>query len=100
AAPEPVAAVVRPEVSLLERLKMFNLAAAHDAAAAQDLQARRPNGHSTHNLLVKDKKTKKLLLVSHRQQAQVNCFLMQIDLFVSCILFFSRFALPLPDDCC
>jgi hypothetical protein len=37
-----------------------------------DLQAERPVGHSTHNLFVKDKKSKKLFMICHRQSAKCD----------------------------
>uniref|UniRef100_A0A7S3PPT1 YbaK/aminoacyl-tRNA synthetase-associated domain-containing protein n=1 Tax=Aplanochytrium stocchinoi TaxID=215587 RepID=A0A7S3PPT1_9STRA len=37
-----------------------------------DLDAKRPVGHSTHNLLVKDKKSKQLYLIATRQSVNAN----------------------------
>ncbi|GBG30022.1 Prolyl-tRNA synthetase associated domain-containing protein 1 [Hondaea fermentalgiana] len=37
-----------------------------------DLEAKRPVGHSTHNLFVKDKKAKKQYMVSMRQSVEIN----------------------------
>mmetsp|Transcript_11275 Transcript_11275/g.13666 ORF Transcript_11275/g.13666 Transcript_11275/m.13666 type:complete len:391 (+) Transcript_11275:159-1331(+) len=37
-----------------------------------NLETKRPDGHSTHNLLVKDKKSKQLFLVATRQSINVN----------------------------
>ena len=37
-----------------------------------DLEAKRPVGHSTHNLFVKDKKSKRLFLIATRQSVNVD----------------------------
>ena len=66
----PIAATVAAGDAVLARLATAGLVVRGEPGARKDVE--RPIGHHTHNLLVKDKKSGDVFLVTHRQAAKAN----------------------------